>query len=167
MRAFTALVALMVMTSASASTSATIDKASLRAKAGKALEDQLACLKSPRPALAIRSLLANGLIARTKFAADGSPVFAPTGDVYVYGSRMLFITGWEAEGGKVKSPFWRGPGTAPPLFLQVTLEMPLPAIRYTPHEVRGSDGIVQGSYSTIAPADEYYIHSGTTITCYR
>jgi hypothetical protein len=166
MRAFTALVTLMVMTSASASTSAATDKASLRPRVGKALEDQLACLKSPTPASAIRSMLADGLIFRTKFAADGSPVFAPTGDIYVYGSRVRFITGWEQEGGRAKSPFWRGPGTAPPLFLQVTLEMPLPAIRYTPHEVRGSDGIVQGSYSTIAPADEYYIHSGTTITCY-
>ena len=167
MSAFTALVALMVMTSVSASTSATIDNAGLRAKTGKALEDQLACLKSPRPALAIRSMLANGLIARTKFAADGSPVFAPTGDIYVYGSQVLFITGWEAEGGKVKPPFWRGPGTAPPLFLQVILQMPPSVVHYTPHEDRGPNGIIQGSYSTIAPADEYYIHSGTTITCFE
>jgi hypothetical protein len=111
-------------------------------------------------------MLANGLIAKTTFAADGSPVFAPTGDIYVYGSRVLFITGWEAEGGKVKPPFWRGPGTAPPLFLQVILEMPTSAIHYTPHEDRGLNGVIQGSYSTIAPANEYYIHSGTTITCF-
>jgi hypothetical protein len=167
MRAFTALVALMVMTIVSASTSATIEKANLQAKAGKALEDQLACLKSPRPALAIQSLLANGLIVRTKLAADGSPVFAPTGDIYVYGSRMLFITGWEAEGGEVKPPFWRGLGTAPPLFLQVILQMPPSVIHYTPHEDRDPNGLIQGSYSTIAPADEYYIHSGTTITCFE
>ena len=161
MKAFVALI--LIATSAPAAMAA---NASLLAKTGKALEEQLACLNPPQPGLAIRTMLANGVITRTKFAADGSPVFAPTDAIYVYGSRVTFITGWESEVGKVKPPFWRGPGTAPPVFLAVTLEKSPAAIHYTPRGVRGADVVVQGAFSSIEPANEYYTHTGTTITCY-
>lgn len=142
------------------------DKAALFASTGKALEDQLACLKSPKPALAIRAMIRNGLIARTNFGADGSPVFRPTSDLQVFGAKVLFVTGWEMEGDRVREPFWRGPGTAPPLSLSVVVDA-LPAnMTYREHMVRESDGLAVGSFSTVAATREYYAKSGTTITCY-
>lgn len=142
------------------------DRAASASKAGKALEDQLACLNPPKPGQAIRAMLANGLIRRTKFGADGSPVFAPTGDLYVHGKRVTFITGWEMEGEAVKAPFWRGPGTSPPLFFAVTLDAAPRDIPYTARGDRRPDGSIEGSFSSIGPANEYYSRSGTVITCH-
>ena len=142
------------------------DKAALFASTGKALEDQLACLKPPKPALAIRTMLRNGLIAKTNFGADGSPVFRPTGDLQVFGAKVLFVTGWEMEGDRVREPFWRGPGTAPPLFLSVVVDAVPPNVPYREHVIRGSDGVAVGSFSSMEVTREYYAKSGTTITCY-
>ncbi len=142
------------------------DKASLLASTGKALEDQLACLVPPKPALAIRAMMRNGLLVKTRFDADGSPVFRPTSDLLVFGKRVLFVTGWEMEGDQVKQPFWRGPGTEPPLFLAVTLDAAPAEIPYQAHMVRGSDGTAVGSFSSIEPTREFYSSRGTTITCY-
>lgn len=142
------------------------DKAALFTSTGKALEDQLACLKPPKPASAIRAMMRNGIIAKTKFGADGSPVFRPIGDLQVFGAKVLFVTGWEMEGDRVREPFSRGPGTAPPLFLSVVVDA-LPAnVPYREHMVRGSDGVAVGSFSSVEATREYYAKSGTTITCY-
>ena len=142
------------------------DKAALFASTGKALEDQLACLKPPKPALAIRAMMKNGLIAKTKFGADSSPVFRPTDDLQVFGAKVLFVMGWEMEGDRVRAPFWRGPGTAPPLFLSVIVDAPPANVPYREHMVRGSDGVAVGSFSSVEATREYYARSGTTITCY-
>ena len=142
------------------------DKAALFASTGKALEDQLACLAPPQPALAIRAMMRNGLIAKTKFGADGSPVFRPTGDLRVFGAKILFVTGWEIEGNRVREPFWRGPGTAPPLFLSVVVDALPATVPYREHMVRGSDGMAVGSFSSMEATGEPYVKRGTTITCY-
>lgn len=141
-------------------------RADLLVRTGKALEDQLACRTSPKPGVAIRALIANGLVRKTRFDADGSPVFAPIGDLLVYGRRVLFVTGWEMEGDRVRAPFWRGPGTAPPLFLAITLDAAPAEVPYTAHQVRRADGTTEGSFSSIGASDEYYARQGTTITCY-
>lgn len=159
-------VAAILGTVLTANASSAEDKTALLASTGKALEDQLACVRPPKPALAIRAMMMHGLIARTKFGADGSPVFQPTGDLQVFGAKVLFVTGWEMEGDRVREPFWRGPGTAPPLFLSVVVDA-LPAnMPYREHMVRGRDGVAIGSFSSIETAREYYATSGTTITCY-
>ena len=133
---------------------------------GKALEDQLDCRNAPSPGSAIRSMMMNRLIAPTPYNADGSPVFTPTADIYVYGARIKFITGWEMEGNTIKPPFWRAPGTAPPLFLAVVFEALPEKVHYTAHKVRKPDGSLDSPFSTIEPAKEYYTHTGTIITCY-
>lgn len=165
MRFAVVIAAVLVPLLATGSSSAE-DKAVLFASTGKALEDQLACLKPPKPALAIRAMMRNGLVARTAFGADGSPVFRPTGDLQVFGAKVLFVTGWEMEGDRVREPFWRGPGTTPPLFLSVVVDA-LPAnVPYREHVVRGSDGVAVGSFSSMEAAREHYAKSGTTIICY-
>ncbi len=161
--AFAAVVASIL---AAAAPSSAEDKAALLASTGKALQEQLACLSSPRPAVAIRAMMKNGLVAETKFGADGIPVFRPTADLYVLGERVLFLTGWEMEGDEIRKPFSRGPGTAPPLFLAVVLDAVPRDISYREHMVRGSDGVAIGSFSTIEPTKENYSKRGTTITCY-
>jgi hypothetical protein len=160
--AIAAIAALSIGTAEAAEPAAA--DSSVLSKTAKALEEQLACLNPPKPGLAIRGMLANGVIAPTKFIPDGVPVFAAASDIYVYGSRVTFVSGWEMEkDGKVKLPFRRGPGTAPPLFLQVVLEKP--PQNYTPHAVK-VNGIIERPFSSVAPTDEDYSHSGTTITCY-
>lgn len=163
---YRALLGLLAIISISTHVAFAKDTAVLFLSAGKALEDQLTCLNPPRPGLAIRAMIANGLIKKTKFDADGSPIFAPTGGLYVFGKRVTFLTGWEMEGDTLRAPFWRGPGTSPPTFLSVTLDTTPEDVSYTEHSIRGADGVIVGSFSTIEPTNEYYSHEGTTITCY-
>jgi hypothetical protein len=83
-------------------------------------------------------MLRNGLIAKTNFGADGSPVSRPTGHLQVFGAKVLFVTGWEMEGDCAREPFWRGPGTAPPLFLSVVVDALPPNVPYREHVIRGA-----------------------------
>jgi hypothetical protein len=142
------------------------DKTALLASTGKALEDQLACLAQPKPALAIRAMMRNGLVQETQFGSDGIPVFRPKGNLVVFGKRVLFIAGWEMEGDRVREPFSRGPGTSPPLHIQAILDAAPADVPYKEHMVRGSDGTAIGSFSSIKPTSEFYTKGGTTITCY-
>ena len=163
MRYFLALICSFALTSRIACAEAPLG---LLASTGKALEDQLACLGPPKPALAIRAMIKNSLVAKTKYGADGSPVFRPTGNLTVYGSKVLFVSGWEMEGDRVREPFWRGPGTTPPLFLSVTIDAIPAAVPYKEHVVRGSDGVAVGSFSSIELSSASYSKGTTTITCY-
>ena len=133
----------------------------------KALEDQLACTKSPDPGAAIRAMVKNGLLKDTDNGADGIPVFAPTAPLTVYGKRVTFVAGWQAEpDGSVKKPFWRGPGTAPPHHIAVSLDANPSDIAYKPREVRDADGTMVGSYSSVEAGSLDYSDGGSTITCY-
>ena len=133
----------------------------------KALEDQLACIKSPDPGTAIRAMVKNGLLKDTDDGADGIPVFAPTAPLTVFGKRVTFVAGWQAESdGSVKKPFWRGPGTAPPRHIAVSVDAKPSDIAYKPREVRDADGSMEGSYSSIEAGSLDYSDGGSTITCY-
>ena len=123
------------------------DNGQVLAAAGTLLEDQLTCLSSPKPALVIRSMIHNGLVEKTKYGVDGSPVLRAKKMITVFGARLLYVTGWEREGDRVRAPFWRGPGMSPPLFLSVVLDAAPANIPYKPHMVRGSDGLAIGSFS--------------------
>lgn len=133
----------------------------------KALEDQLACTKSPDPGTAIRAMVKNGLLKDTDNGADGIPVFAPTSPLTVYGKRVTFVAGWQSEpDGSVKKPFWRGPGTAPPHHIAVSVDAKPSEIVYKPREVRDADGTMVGSYSSVETGSLDYSDGGSTITCY-
>ncbi|MBK8639966.1 MAG: SEL1-like repeat protein [Chromatiaceae bacterium] len=132
----------------------------------KALEDQLACLNNPEPGKAIRAMLANGTFKLTEFKGDGIPVLAPTSEIRVYGKRVKFVSGWEIERDGVRDPFSRGPGTAPPLFIEVIFDAKPSEINYSIRQIRGADNRLQYPYSTMDQANEYYEKIGTTITCY-
>jgi len=129
----------------------------------KTLEDQLSCVRPPQPGLILRGMIAKGILRRTKYAVDGSPVFAPKHDLFVFGKRVKFITGWE-EGAK---PFWRGPGTSPPLFLKVILDAQPQEVPYAVHQPKGTDGrIVDSPFSTIEVSSEFYDKIDAEIVCY-
>ncbi len=133
----------------------------------KALEDQLACTKSPDPGTAIRAMIKNGLLKKTDNGGDGIPVFAPTAPLTVYGKRVTFVAGWQAESdGSVKKPFRRGPGTAPPHHIAVSVDAKPSDIAYKPREVRDADGAMVGSHSSVEASSLDYSDDGSTITCY-
>jgi hypothetical protein len=137
------------------------------AAAGRALEDQLACLTNPEPGKALRAMLANGLLKKTDFKYDGITVLAPTKDIYVYGKKVKFVKGWQEEpDGRVKEPFWRGPGTAPPRFIAVILDAEPNDVRYTERQVKDADGTLKNPFSTMEKTDEFYESKGTSINCY-
>ena len=140
---------------------------SLTNASAKALEDQLACSSSPDAGAAIRAMLENGLLKRTDNGADGIPVLAPTVSLTVYGKRVTFVAGWQGEpDGSVKEPFWRGPGTAPPHHIAVSVDAEPTEIAYQPRQVRDADGTMAGSFSTIEAGSLDYSDAGSTITCY-
>lgn len=63
----------------------------------EALEGQLACRAAPKPALAIRTMIHNGLLSRTQVDPAGVPIFRPTRAITVFGKPLLFVSGWEME----------------------------------------------------------------------
>jgi len=135
--------------------------------AEKSLEAQLACTGNPEPGKLIREMLAKGLLKKTKFDQDGIPVLAPTLDIYLYGKKVRFVSGWEMENdGSVKKPFERGPGTAPPRFIAVLLDANPRDVNYTARPTFNADGKLELWFSTIEQSNEYYAKSGTTITCF-
>ena len=142
------------------------DRTALLVSTGRALQAQLACLGQPQPGVAIRAMLRNRVIAPTRFHADGSKVYRPTGELRVFGKPVLFVTGWAEEGGRVRAPFSRGPGTAPPRFLAVVLDAAPGEVAYEAHAVRGPDGSLDDPFSVIELAHAYYSKRGTSITCY-
>lgn len=135
--------------------------------AAKALENQLNCIKNPEPGKVIRAMLTNGMLKKTKFNADGIPVLAPTSDIYLYGKKVKFVTGWEIESdGSVKKLFSRGPGTSPPHFIAVLLDANPRDVHYMERKTKIADDYIEYPYSSIEETDSYYEKSGTTITCY-
>lgn len=133
----------------------------------KALEDQLACTKSPEPGVAIRAMIKNGLLQDTDFGEDGVPVLKPTAPLTVYGKRVTFVAGWQIEAnGSVREPFGRGPGTAPPHHIAVSFDAKPSDIPYKEHAINGVDGTLVGSHSSIEAGSLDNSAGGSTITCY-
>ncbi len=131
-----------------------------------ALESQLACLAPPRPALAIRTMLRNGLLAQIGRDPAGVPIFRPTAPIRVFDKPLLFITGWELGGGGAQEPFRRTAGASPPVFLAVILDAAPGEITYREQQKLGDDGMTIGPFSSVRATSETYAKSGTTITCY-
>ena len=140
----------------------------LKTKTISALEDQLSCIKSPHTGQAIRAMLSNGFIKEVDLGYDGIPIFIPTSELKVFGHKILYIAGWEREAdGKIKAPFWRGPGTSPPIFIAVTLEATLTDVAYKEHTLNEERN---NAYSTIKKDsvnfEDVDMSHLTTITCY-
>lgn len=134
----------------------------------KSLEDQLACRVNPQPGLAIRAMLANGLLVNSKYNVDGIPYLEPTADLIVFGKRVKYVSGWEVDDdGKVRSPFERLPiGTSPPKHIAVVLDAEIADVAYTPHTTRDHDGRIVGQFSDLRKANNPFGISGTEIVCY-
>ena len=119
----------------------------------KALEDQLACIRPPEPGIAIRAMIKNGFLKETDYGADGIPVFGLAKPMTVYGKKVTFVAGWQAEtDGSVKEPFWRGPGTAPPLHIAVSVDA-------KPSEIANKALSIEAGSLDLSD-------NGSTISCY-
>jgi len=143
---------------------------SLKQRTEKALEDQLSCKNPPEPGKAIRAMISNGIIKETDLGYDGIPIFTPTIELVVFGKRVTYIAGWEFDEKEgVKEPFSRGPGTAPPVFIAVSLDSKLSDINYKEHRVSGVDGTPEGSIEkgSLNIIDSKEEKQGITIHCYK
>lgn len=109
-----------------------------------ALTDQLACREPPQAAVAVRAMLNNGMLQETDDGGDGSIVFVPIRPLEVFGMPVVRMTGWQADpAGGAMSPFLRGPGTAPPNFISVT--------------VRGTLAEARSAIAKVGLSEERYI----------
>ena len=130
---------------------------SLAERTQGALEDQISCRQSPQPAKAIRGMLQNHMIRDTGDGADGSNFYKPIHSLKVFGMSVKRVTGWQPDSnGDPLPPFWRGPGTAPPTFIAVTVDTPLEEAR---RELQ-SRGLAKKVDVDTDP------NSGTEITCF-
>jgi len=140
----------------------------LKTKTVQALEDQLSCRVSPQPGKALRAMLNNHFIKETDLGYDGIPVFIPTSDLKVFGHKVLYLSGWTLEAnGDLKPPFSIGPGTAPPVFISVTLDAKLTNVNYKEQPLNAAR---DNAFSTIEKDsinfEDRNISHRTTITCY-
>lgn len=88
----------------------------------RALLDQVSCKAPPAAGIALQAMLRNELVRETDDGGDGSVVFVPTQPLQLLGFAIVRVTGWqEGEDGGAMPPFFRGPGTAPPNFISVTV----------------------------------------------
>lgn len=124
-----------------------------------ALMDQLKCSSNPEPGKALRALRSRGYIGpKPKLAVDGMSIFDVVKPVTVFGYKVLEVTGWEENGDKAF--FWRGPGTSPPLNIQVIVEGDSKALT---NEIAKR----VGKGPSVAPATySKYLRPATEITCY-
>lgn len=149
----------------------TIASAGTLSKTEQALEDQLSCKQNPSPALAINAMLKNGYLRDEDLGSDGVPVFVANKEMNIFGAKVLYVAGWEAdENGNAKKPFFRGVGTAPPTFIAVTLSKNINKLDYKSHEVRSNKGETIGSHSYVDESSlndfEEPKEKVSTITCY-
>jgi hypothetical protein len=87
-----------------------------------ALLDQIRCDAAPQPALAMSAMLRNRLIRRTNYGVDGMEIFVPARPLRLMGFEIVRLAGWQGRGdGEALPPFWRGPGTAPPEHIAITV----------------------------------------------
>ena len=131
------------------------------------LENQLGCGLPPNPSI-IRIRFELGFLRSTVHGSDGVPVLAPTIPLTLFGKRVTFMAGWGPEpDGSFKEPFSRGPGTAPPVHIAVSLDA-LPAeVAYKETESLDSDGLPFYSHSSIKEGTLDGSNAGSTITCYE
>jgi hypothetical protein len=124
-----------------------------------ALMDQLKCASNPEPGKAFRALRTRGYIGpKPKLGVDGMSIFDVVRPVTVFGYKVLEITGWEENGDKAF--FWRGPGTPPPLNIQVVVEGDPKVVRSElARRVGKGPSVVAASYSQ-------YLHPASEIACY-
>lgn len=95
-----------------------------------ALLDQVSCRSAPQAGKAISTMLEKKLVRSTNDGGDGSLLYVPTTSLTVLGYQIIRITGWEADQeGRPVRPFSRGPGTAPPNFIELTLKASANQIR--------------------------------------
>ena len=124
-----------------------------------ALMDQLKCKSNPEPGKALKALLARGYIGpKPKLAVDGMSIFDVVKPVTVFGYKVLEVTGWEANGDKAF--FWRGPGTAPPLNIQVVVDGDPKIVKSEVEKLVGKGvSVERATYSN-------YPRVAAEITCY-
>jgi hypothetical protein len=119
----------LLLTCASVAAAQPNDDVAARTEA--ALLSQLSCTSPPEAGIAVRAMMRNGLIRATDDGGDGVIVFEPTRRFLLLGFPVVRLEGWQQNprGFGAVAPFGRGPGTAPPNYLSVTVRATADALR--------------------------------------
>jgi|GEM_PF-4477546 len=98
------------------------DTRDTQTKIEAALLDELKCGRPANAGVAIMGMLRQNLIAPTDDGGDGILLFTPVNEMTLLGFQVVRMGGWQSnpDGGAME-PFGRGPGTAPPEYLSVTI----------------------------------------------
>lgn len=109
----------------------------------RAIFDQIKCEEPPAAGIALSAMLRNMLITRTDDGGDGIVLFVPKKPLHLLGYEIVRLGGWQpAEDGGAMPPFWRGPGTAPPNHLSITVRASAEQVRRKLDDL----GVRQGQY---------------------
>ena len=125
---------------------------------GLMLQAQLQCASNPAPRKVLRVLRSRGYIGlNPKTVIDGIMMFEVTKPVNVFGYKVLEVSGWEDS--PDKTLFERGPGTAPPLNIQVIVAGEAGPVRADIAKRVGKGPSVENAYSA-------YANPAVEITCF-
>ena len=124
-------------------TSSPLTRSTTLERTEAALYDQIKCEEPPQAGVAMTAMIHNGLIRETDDGGDGIVLFVPRRSVKLLGFEIVRLGGWQPgkEGGAMP-PFARGPGTAPPNHIAVTVRASAPEVERALAKL----GIEQGRY---------------------
>jgi hypothetical protein len=88
----------------------------------KVLLEQISCRQPPQAGVAMSAMLRSHTIANTDEGGDGIRLFIPVKQMTFLGHDIVRLGGWQADpSGGAMTPFGRGPGTAPPNHISLTV----------------------------------------------
>lgn len=88
----------------------------------KVLFEQLSCRQPAQAGVVISAMLHSHTVANTNDGGDGIRLFVPVNPMKFLGHQVVRLGGWQADpNGGAMAPFGRGPGTAPPTHISVTV----------------------------------------------
>lgn len=88
----------------------------------RVLFEQLSCRHLAQAGVVISAMLPSHTVANTNDGGDGIRLFVPVKPMTFLGHQVVRLGGWQADpSGGAMAPFGRGPGTAPPNHISVTV----------------------------------------------
>lgn len=101
-----------------------------QARIERALLNQISCVRPPQAGIAMTAMLRRHLIAKSNDGGDGIVLLVPVRPMSLMGFPIIRLGGWQADpAGGAMPPFSRGPGTAPPNHIFVTVKAPIESVR--------------------------------------
>ena len=92
---------------------------------------QLSCRQPAQAGIVISAMLRSQTLRKTEGGGDGIRLFAPAKPMTFLGHEVVRLGGWQANpSGGAMAPFSRGPGTAPPNHISVTVRGTVEQLRH-------------------------------------